>query len=74
MRLSYDPDKDVLTIAVGRSPVARRENGGHGLSLGLGAGGEIVDIELSPASRLVDEPRTLDVDVAGRTVRGLRML
>lgn len=75
MQLAYDPDTDVLRLVLGCEPVSRRAGGeAPGVSLGLDDHGAVVDLEITQASSRVDNPRSLDVSVAGRCVRGMRML
>jgi uncharacterized protein YuzE len=74
MQLAYDPDTDVLRIVLGSEPVSRRSGGeAPGLSLGLDGNGSVVDLEITQASRRIDNPKSVDFAVAGRCVRGMRM-
>lgn len=75
MQLAYDPETDVLRIVLGNEPVCRRAGGeAPGVSLGLDDNGGVVDLEITQASHRIDNPRSLDFSVAGRCVRGMRML
>lgn len=74
MQLAYDPETDVLRIVLGSAPASRRCGGEvPGVSLGLDGNGGVVDLEISQASCRIDNPRSVDVAVAGRCVRGMRM-
>jgi uncharacterized protein YuzE len=73
MRLYYDQERDKLRIELSRGRAVRSENGHKGLEVGFGSGGELVSLEISEASRLVDDPKSVDLAVNGVNVRGMRM-
>lgn len=74
MQVHYDSDKDVLKIVLSATPAAKMEYDNPGIVLGYGGDGSLVNLELRDASRKVDDPKTVDLCVNGRSVQGMKLL
>lgn len=73
MKLIYDPEQDKLTIVLSKAHASRSENGHDGLLVHFDESGAPVSFEIAQASRRVDDPKSVDLTVAGVNVRGMRM-
>jgi uncharacterized protein YuzE len=74
MKLIYDPEQDKLIIVLSRAKSNRSENGHKGLLVHFDEDGAPVRFEIAEASTRVDDLKSVDLDVAGVNVRGMRML
>jgi uncharacterized protein YuzE len=73
MKLIYDPEQDRLTIVLSSAKASRSENGHKGLLVHFDDSGAPVKFEISDASSRIDDPKSVDLSVAGVNVRGMRM-
>ncbi|WP_461209741.1 DUF2283 domain-containing protein [Desulfocurvus sp. DL9XJH121] len=74
MQVHYDPANDVLKIVLSSTPVKKCEYDMPGVILGYGGDGSLVNFEIREASRRVDDPKTVDLCVNGRSVQGMKLL
>lgn len=65
MKISYDPEVDVLTIAFRDEPVYQSDESWPGIILDLDESGQVVGLELLDASTQVAQPRAVELMVAG---------
>ena len=59
MKVTYDPDVDILRIILSDAPIAESDEERPGVILDLGADGALVGLEILEASKRVDDPRML---------------
>jgi uncharacterized protein YuzE len=64
MKVTYDPEVDVLRIVLSRAPIAESDEDKPGVILDYDAEGNIVGLEILNASRRVENPRALEYAVA----------
>lgn len=57
MKVTYDPEVDVLRITLSDAPIAESDEERPGVILDLGADGTLVGLEILEASKRVDDPR-----------------
>ncbi|GAB6177208.1 hypothetical protein JCM16814_20990 [Desulfobaculum senezii] len=74
MKVNYDEQKDVLRIVLSGTPVRRCDHEKPGVVLGYGGDGTLVNLEIRDASRKIDNPRSVDIAMNGRSVHGMRLL
>ena len=74
MQVNYDSAKDVLKIVLSSTPVKKCEYDNPGVVLGYGGDGTLVNFEIRDASRRVDDPKSVDLCVNGRSVQGMKLL
>ncbi len=74
MQVHYDPQKDVLKVVLSSTPVGKHEYDMPGVVLGYGGDGTLVTCEIREASRHVDDPKSVDLFVNGRSVQGMKLL
>lgn len=74
MQVHYDSEKDVLKIVLSTTPVGKRDFDKDGIILGYAGDGSLVNLEIERASHKVDDPKTVDMCVNGRSVQGLKLL
>lgn len=74
MQVHYDSDKDVLKIVLSSIPVGKRDFDKDGVVLGYAGDGSLVNLEIEKASRRIDDPKSVDLCVNGRSVQGLKLL
>ncbi len=65
MKVTYDPEVDVLRIIFRNVPVEESDEDKPGVILDYDAEGNVVGIEVLNASRRVENPRGVDYAVAG---------
>jgi uncharacterized protein YuzE len=63
MKVTYDPDLDVLRIVFLNAPVEESDEDKPGVVLDYAAGGELVGVEILNASTRADNPRAVDFAV-----------
>jgi uncharacterized protein YuzE len=73
MKLIYDPEQDKLTIVLSKAKSSRSENGHKGLLVHFDDAGAPVRFEIAEASARVDNLKSVDLDVEGVNVSGMRM-
>ncbi len=64
MKVTYDPEVDVLRIVFSGAPIAESDEEKPGIILDYDALGNIVGLELLDASRRVENPRAVEYTVA----------
>jgi uncharacterized protein YuzE len=64
MKVTYDPDVDVLRILFSSAPIAESDEDKPGVILDYDAEGSIVGLEILDASVRVDNPRGVEYAVA----------
>ena len=65
MKVTYDPETDVLRILFKSSPIEESDEDKPGVIIDYDANGDIVGIEVLDASRRVENPRALEYAVTG---------
>jgi uncharacterized protein YuzE len=63
MKVTYDPEVDVLRIVFRDAPVEESDEDKPGVILDFDAGGEVIGVEILNASTRTDNPRSLDFAV-----------
>jgi len=63
MRLTYDPEVDVLRILFSNAPIEASDEDNPGVMIDYDKGGNIVGLEILDASQRLDNPRTADYAV-----------
>jgi len=65
MRVTYDPEVDVLRILLSPSAVAESDEEKPGVVMDYDDEGNLVGIEILDASKRVEDPRRLEYAVTG---------
>ncbi len=65
MKVTYDPEVDVLRILLSNAPIEESDEDKPGLILDYDKVGNIVGLEILDASKRVSNPRSLEYAVAG---------
>lgn len=65
MKITYDPDVDILQIIFSDKPVEESDEEKPGIILDFDKKGDIVGIEILDASRRMENPRSVEYAVAG---------
>ena len=65
MKVSYDPEVDVLRILFSNSPVEESDEDKPGVIIDYDKNGNIVGLEVLQASTRMENPRSLEYAVAG---------
>ncbi len=65
MRISYDPEVDVLRILFKDRPIEESDEARPGLIFDFDDQGDVVGIEVLNASMFVEDPRTVDYALDG---------
>ena len=60
MRVTYDPEVDVLRIVLNNAPIEESDEEKPGVILDYDKDGNLVGLEILNASRCTDDPRTLE--------------
>jgi YD repeat-containing protein len=63
MKVTYDPEVDVLRIALSDAPVEESDEEKPGVVLDYDADGNVVGIEILDASKRMENPRSLEYAV-----------
>jgi uncharacterized protein YuzE len=63
MKVTYDPEVDVLRIVFRDAPVEESDEDKPGVILDYDAAGEVVGLEILDASTRTDNPRAVDFAV-----------
>jgi uncharacterized protein YuzE len=63
MKVTYDPEVDVLRILLRETPIEESDEEKPGLILDYDKDGNLVGLELLDASRRIENPRTLEYAV-----------
>ena len=67
MKVTYDPEVDVLQVVLSRTPVAESDENRPGVIIDYDKDGNPVGIEILDASRRVENPRSLEYAVTDVT-------
>jgi uncharacterized protein YuzE len=65
MKITYDPQVDVLTMTFSSAPVEESDEDKPGVILDYDKDGKIVGMEILDASKRVENPRSVEYAVAG---------
>ncbi len=65
MKITYDPEVDVLQVIFSNAPVEESDEEKPGIVLDYDSDGNIVAIEILDASRRVENPKAVEYAVAG---------
>jgi len=65
MKITYDPEVDVLRIIFSNAPIEESDEEKPGVILDFDKGGNIVGMEILNASQRMENPRTVEYAVAG---------
>ncbi|MDP2168274.1 MAG: DUF2283 domain-containing protein [Thermodesulfovibrionales bacterium] len=65
MKITYDPDVDVLRIIFTDLPIEESDEEKPGIILDFDKSGNIVGLEILDASRRMENPRSVEYAVAG---------
>lgn len=65
MKITYDPDVDVIRIVFSNAPVEESDEEKPGVILDFDKDGNVVGIEILDASRRMENPRAVEYAVAG---------
>lgn len=65
MKITYDPDVDVIRIVFSSAPVEESDEEKPGVILDFDKDGNVVGIEILDASRRMENPRAVEYAVAG---------
>ena len=64
MKVTYDPDVDVLRILFRNAPIEESDEGKPGIILDYDKEGNLVGLEVLNASQRVDNPRGVEYSVS----------
>ncbi len=65
MKITYDPEVDVLRIIFSNAPIEESDEEKPGIILDFDKGGNVVGMEILNASQRMENPRTVEYAVAG---------
>ena len=65
MRVTYDPQVDVLRILLNNAPIEESDEDKPGVILDYDSLGNVVGLEILDASKRVENPRSLEYSVVG---------
>ncbi len=63
MKVTYDPEVDVLRIVFSKSPIEESDENKPGVILDYDINGNIVGLEILDASKQVENPRLVEYSV-----------
>jgi uncharacterized protein YuzE len=64
MKVTYDPEVDILRISLSETPIVESDEERPGIILDFDANGNIVGLEILEASRRVDDPRAMSYAIS----------
>jgi uncharacterized protein YuzE len=64
MKITYDPDVDVVRIVFSSAPIEESDEEKPGVILDFDKAGNVVGMEILDASRRMENPRTVEYAVA----------
>jgi len=64
MKITYDPEVDVLRVMLGSAPIEESDEEKPGMILDYDIDGNIVGFEILAASKRVENPRSVEYAVA----------
>jgi uncharacterized protein YuzE len=65
MKITYDPEVDVIRIIFSSAPIEESDEEKPGVILDFDKDGNVVGMEILDASRRMENPRTVEYAVAG---------
>ena len=65
MKITYDPEVDVLQVVFSSAPVEESDEEKPGIVLDYDSDGNVVAIEILDASRRMENPRAVEYAVTG---------
>ena len=65
MKVTYDPEGDVLRILLSNAPIEESDEDKPGVILDYDKDGNVVGLEILDASKRVSNPRSVEYAVAG---------
>ena len=65
MKITYDPEVDVLRIIFSSAPIEESDAEKPGIILDYDKGGNVVGLEILDASKRMENPRAVEYAVAG---------
>lgn len=65
MKITYDPEVDVIRIVFSNAPIEESDEEKPGMILDFDKDGNVVGMEILDASRRMENPRTVEYAVAG---------
>lgn len=65
MKITYDPEVDVLRIVFSNAPIEESDEEKPGIILDFDKGGNVVGMEILDASQRMENPRAVEYAVAG---------
>jgi uncharacterized protein YuzE len=65
MKITYDPEVDVLRIIFSSAPIEESDEEKPGIILDFDKGGNVVAMEILDASKRMENPRAVEYAVAG---------
>ena len=65
MKITYDPEVDVLRIIFSSAPIAESDEEKPGVILDFYKNGNVVGMEILDASKRMENPRTVEYAIAG---------
>lgn len=65
MKITYDPEVDILRIVFTNAPIEESDEEKPGIILDFDNGGDIVAMEILDASKRMENPRSVEYAVAG---------
>lgn len=65
MKVTYDPEVDIVRIVLSSTPVEESDEDKPGVILDYDADGNIVGLEILEASKRVENPRAVEYAVMG---------
>ena len=65
MKITYDPEVDVVRILFNNAPIEESDEEKPGVILDFDKDGNVVGMEILDASRRMENPRTVEYAVAG---------
>lgn len=64
MKVTYDPEVDILRIVLSSAPVEESDEDKPGVILDYDKSGNIVSLEILDASTRIENPRSVEYEVA----------
>ena len=65
MKVTYDPEVDVLRLLFSNSPIEESDGDKPGVIIDYDKDGNLVGMEILDASKRIDNPRAVDYAVVG---------
>jgi uncharacterized protein YuzE len=65
MKITYDPEVDVMRIIFSSAPIEESDEEKPGVILDFNKSGNVVGMEILDASKRMENPRTVEYAIAG---------